>query len=193
MSRQMVISDLEFAAKLRADGVLEDVDGRMLNLRRGVIALVCPDGDQMEDLFTHHAKLQREYRKWGRPHFFALNGGALRVPVGSPLNGGAGEVLLGDIRAARRMKRIRMVVLYVHTPCGVATDAHIELPAKLDLLMQAKARIKAECGRGVKVACFLHVDWSHGKRCKKRKQRTYFVASTKWRHYSERSRALAAQ
>lgn len=177
--------DREFAEVLRREGVLQDVDGHRLDLAEGVILVACADGDQMPDLFRHQASLQTEHRGVPRPHLLALNGGGLRIPRGSSLNGGAGEVLLKDIGDARLLKGISMVALYVHAPCGAARLAGFTLEQEITLLMDAKVRVKEECGEVVRVACFVHLDWGDGRR------RTYFISRANWMARLARSKAAS--
>lgn len=167
--------DRKLALELKRARILTDVEAPELNLDHGVIIVTCADGDQMPDLFSFQTRLFNIRGIHPRVHTLALNGGALLIPEKSPLNKENGEdrVLLAHLRDARKLKNIDTIVLYVHAPCGAAGLADLNFMQVMELLLEAKARIKKELP-GALVACFCHVDW--GENIK----RTYFVSRDKW-------------
>lgn len=167
--------DRKFAERIRTAGVLQDVNGHQLDLRAGAILVMCSDGDQAVDVFQHQTGLHTPQRGTARPHVLALNGGGLLLPEGSPVaHYGEGAMLVAHILGARALKGITTVVLYVHAPCGMALAAGLYFEQVLELLMTAKLRVKVMGGDGVKVACFVHVDWGEDRK------RTYFVSQAAW-------------
>ena len=173
---------VHFLEKFREARVLEDVNGNRLNTSNGVILVTCADGDQLGDIFT----LQRGMTP--RIHTLALNGGGLILPSLSPANTTIGTsqtgqlVRLGDvymeqISSAQELKGINLVALHVHFPCGIARLHSIGPCRLMELLVEAKTRIKTEMPDDMKVAAYLHVAWPDGRK------RTYFVSREKWAAY----------
>lgn len=181
---QLDPNEVRFFEELREAGVLEDVNGNRLDTSNGVILVTCADGDQLGDIF----KLQSGMTP--RIHTLAFNGGGLLIPNGSSANVSIGisptgvEVCLGDIYmnqifVAQELKGIRVVALHVHFPCGIARLHSIEPCRLMELLVEAKTRIKTEMPDGMKVAAYLHVAWPDGRK------RTYFVSREKWVAYCD--------
>lgn len=183
MVAHLTDSDRQLIETLRHEaGVLIDVKDHKLDLKNGVIMVSCSDGDQMSDIFHFQEKMQARQRDSQRIHTIGLNGGALLIPENSPLNKPNGEdrVMLKHIKQAIELKGITTIALYVHAPCGAAGLCRLNMDQVLDLLIQAKRRIKAEIP-GVTVACFCHVD--NGEKM------TYFVSRE---HYEKWKRNRAA-
>lgn len=167
--------DLEICLSLKQKGLLERVDDHLIDLANGIILTTCADGDQMPDIFTHVAKSCCVHRSDPRIHTIALNGGALLIPHYSPVTHlGEDRVLIEHIRAACQLKKIFTVALYAHAPCGMAGFYDLNLNQVLELLVQAKERIKTELV-GTKAVCFVHIAKPDGRR------NTYFLSTAKWR------------
>lgn len=159
-------------------GVLADVEEHKIDQTNGVIMVACADGDQMPDIFLFQKKMEEKQRKTPRIHTIALNGGALLIPENSPVATGESKILIGHIRVAMDLKKIKTIALYAHAPCGAAGLCKLSVEVILDLLIQAKMQIKREIS-DAKVACFFHVDYGDGKK------RTYFVSRDKYEEWKQ--------
>lgn len=166
-------ADQDLVRELREAGVFQDVEGHRLDQSNGIILACCADGDQMPDIWQFQNGIMQGQRQTSRIHTLSLNGGALLIPEGSPLNREAHEdvVYLKHIREAIELKDIHTVALYTHGPCGAAGLANLTLIDTINLLKQAGQRIR-DTFPGIQVACFFHADKGETKR-------TYFV-SAKW-------------
>lgn len=169
--------------KLRDSGVLCDIERHRIDATGGVIFVPCGDGHQFDDLFSHLRGLlihQISVLEQPHIHLIALNGGAMLLPALSPFAAhvpNSDIVMLDNIVGAYRMKGFRTVILEVHAPCGMANLMQLSPLQQIDLLMEAKVRVKEHLP-GVKVACFFHTHregvGAGGKRC------TYFVSRDAW-------------
>ena len=168
---KLSIASLELIEGFRRSGILQDIDAHRIDQSKGAIIVSCADGDQMHDLFHHHEALVQESNCAPRLHTLALNGGALLLPMTSPLNRQFNEdkVLLHHIAVAQKLKEIDTVVLYAHAPCGAAMMHDMSFFQVVQYLMQAKMMLKNSGPAGIKVACFIHIDYGD-------KKRTYFVS-----------------
>ena len=166
-------ADQELVRDLREAGVLQNVDGHRLDQSNGIILVCCADGDQMPDIWQFQNGIMQGQRQTSRIHTLSLNGGALLIPEGSPLNAEAHEdiVLLKHIHEAIILKGIHTIALYAHGPCGAAGLAGLTLVEVIGLLKQAGKRVR-EAFPSAQVVCFFHADKGETKR-------TYF-ASAKW-------------
>lgn len=175
--------DKALVRELRADGVgvLEAVDAHRLDQNDGAVLVACADGDQLWDVFAHHAQTQ-VHRATPRMHLLSLNGGALLLPFNSKLSRATHEDihLLRHIKAGLQMKTMKTIALYAHAPCNAATQCELDVLQCVGYLMDAKVRIKEEVP-DVSVACFLHVDYSNDNDAERK--RTYFVSPTNWRKW----------
>lgn len=182
MTAHLIDSDRQLIEILRYQaGVFADVEDHLLDQGNGVIMVTCSDGDQMPDIFSFQEKMRGDHRKNPRIHTIALNGGALLIGENSPLKSdGEDRVMLKHIKQAIELKGITTIALYVHAPCGAAGLCRLDMRQVLDLLMEAKRRIKTEMP-GVTVACFCHVD--NGKK------RTYFVSRERYEEWKQRQAA----
>ena len=169
---QLSAISLELIEGFRRAGILQDVNAHRIDQSQGAIIVSCADGDQMHDLFHHHATLFLKSNAVPRLHTLALNGGALLLPVTSPLNRQfrEDEVLLHHINVAQKLKEINTVVLYAHAPCGAAAMHNMSFLQVIEYLIQAKMLLKKSGPAGIKVACFIHIDYDGDKK------RTYFVS-----------------
>ncbi|MFA6161628.1 MAG: hypothetical protein WC766_05705 [Patescibacteria group bacterium] len=175
MEIELSAEDLEIKNALKGKGILEDVNHHKIDLANGVILTACADGDQMPDIFKHVTQSCCVHRSDPRIHTIALNGGALLIPRNSPVTQlGEDRVIIEHIRAACKLKKIFTVALYAHAPCGMAGYYDLDLMHVLELLVQAKERIKTELV-GTKAVCFVHIAKPDGRR------NTYFLSAAKWR------------
>jgi len=156
---------------------LEEVQPKSLDFSNGVIAVVCADGDQFFDYYTHIVSLAKEQLGRERAHIMALNGGSLLLSNEWP-DPEEAVVLKRHINVAVDLKNIHTIALYVHAPCGAAGICHFDVKKVLDLLVQAKENVK-KIRDDIKVICFVHVDWGDGKK------RTYFLSREKWINYNK--------
>lgn len=132
----------------------------------GVIICACGDCDQERNYTAYLADTVH-----GRMHRLQLNGGPLSISPSSPLHldrdDCGAEVPVGvamrtNIRGAVRLKQIRSLVLVAHVPCGAADTAKMNVDEILSALIAAKIELsnRYRTTLGVKVACFLHVEWT---------------------------------
>ncbi len=180
--------DMLVYGMLRDARVLQPVAAHELDERQGVILVSCGDGDHFTDIFTNHQRINVVHREASRIHSLSLNGGALLIAEGSPLNGEFRKdlILINDIQVARDLKDIHTVALYVHRPCGAAQMAGLDFLTTIDLLMNAKARLKVELSNTppLKLACFLHIAFADGSK------KTYFVSREHWLVWQKTPRAI---
>lgn len=197
--------DREIIRRLQGRMILQDIDGHRLDLLDGITMVACADCRQRADMFSHQERIFMARGLDPNIQPLTLNGGALLIPLESPLNDQFKEdaVLRWHIAVARVIKGIHTIALYAHVPCGAAYLFDIDVEQVVDLLVLAKRRLKLEideytrtvrdllADRGkvpysleiptAKVACFLHVDWDS------KNKKTYFVSGEKWSSwYAER-------
>lgn len=162
--------------------VLQHVDGHRVDASDGVVICGCGDADQERDYASFLAAQLHP-----RMHRLQFNGGPLSIPpestlhfrhddTGEPIPSGIAHRL--EIRDAVRIKQIRTVVLVAHVPCGAALAAKMPIDDVVYALMAAKREVieHYQLEYGVRVACFLHVDWSKIWPGSGRDPRTYFVS-----------------
>ncbi len=181
MQQQFDPSEVRFFEDLRRAEVLEDVNGNRLDTSNGIILVTCSDGDKMPDIFKHQSMMTF------RIHPLARNGGGLQLPHNSPANRlvdpssnstmRLGDLYMQEILETHDIKGMGTVVLPFHFPCAIAGRHEIRARRLIELLVDAKNRIKTEMPRGVKVASSLHIEWPDGRK------RTYFVSRDKWNAY----------
>jgi hypothetical protein len=180
-----VLSDFDrnVVRVLRGTQVLENEDARKVPMDNGVIVIPCSDGDQLPDLFGHDCELAFDNGGIVRPHMPALHGGAMLIAEDCPLyrKFRVDELLLVHIQQAEAMKEIHTVILYIHTPCGAAGLAGLNLIQQIMFLMRAKVRVK-KIDPTNKVICKVHVDYGPSFPNDKRR-RTYFISLSKWEEY----------
>ncbi|MBI5370210.1 hypothetical protein HZA85_03420 [Candidatus Uhrbacteria bacterium] len=180
--------DREVIGILREENVLQDGEAHLLESPTGVIVVACSDGDQMPDIFDHYRDLARAGEWPVRPHMLCLHGGAMLIAPDCPLYRAfhVDELLLQHIREAEGLdlKGIGTVVLYVHAPCGAAGLANLTVVNQLDMLMRAKARVKA-IDMTNRVICFVHVDYGNEGNGSHRR-RTYFMSAAGWAEFWNR-------
>lgn len=170
---------------LRYGKVLRDVEGRRLEGRIGVVT--CGDGHQIGDILGYQVAVCGEHREDPVVHVLALNGGALLIPEDSPLNNDfptTDLLLLEQMRVAKDVKDLSIFALYTHHPCAMAARVGLTLPQQINLLLEAKRRVK-QTMPGVKAACFCHVD--HFSLNGEQKRRTYYVDEEQFKSWLEYS------
>ena len=172
---KLSIADGDLIKSLRAADVLQDVEEHLLDQKNGVILVTCSDADRFDDIFEHQKKMQLHQRNDVRAHVLSWNGGALTCAPRSPVNikKRADKIFIEQIKSAREMKDIDLVVLLAHAPCGAAGKIKLTIEGSLWLQIAAKKEIKS-LNEGIKVALFFHVDYDNGKK------RTYFLSREKW-------------
>ncbi len=163
---------------LRDRKIIEDEDGGKLHFDNGVIAIRCPDGDQMLDRIQHDCEVTQAAGGRLRLHLITHHGGCMVVAPDSPLYPGMGidEYVLAQIREAEALKKIHTITAEVHAPCGKAQSLGLTLVHQIVLQMAAKPRIKAVDPTN-KVICRIHVNYPDGHK------RTYFISRAKWIAY----------
>ncbi|MBI5793792.1 hypothetical protein HZA87_01755 [Candidatus Uhrbacteria bacterium] len=163
---------------LRNRSIIEHENGGLFHLDNGVIAIRCPDGDQMLDRIEHDRDVTQAAGGKLRVHLITHHGGCMVVAPDSPLYPGMGidEYCLKQIREAEMLKEIHTITAEIHAPCGKAISLGLTLVHQIVLQMAAKPRIKAVDPTN-KVICRLHVDHPDGRK------RTYFISRAKWIAY----------
>ncbi len=178
-------ADLAEVRRLRAAGVLLDIDPTKMDLSKGLIVVRCSDCDQRQDMVGYVESLCDRMGVRRRIHDFALNGGPKVIPIESPLNSGdrRGSSLLEDIEGAYVLKGIMAILLIGHNPCGAALMCDVSLNQAVRLLMQAEGRIKDALQSripGLHVYSHIHVDYAEVDAQGREKKRTYFVSHQAW-------------
>lgn len=173
----------QLLCRLRAERVLVDIDPKRIDVRNGVIALFCSDGDQKEDLDGHLAELCREQQQGkAREHVLALNGGAILLS-GIWQYREEAVVIRRHLEQAVALKGIKTVALYGHWPCGAAGVMQYPILKVIACLMEAKAKVKRMFDGDVRVVPFFHVDWAE----EKERKRTYFLSVEEWCEFVARN------
>ena len=160
---------------LKGFGVLQHVEGELLDQHEGAFLVACSDGDQMPDIFAFHSGLIRKQRGIERPHLFADHGLGLVLASDSPLNRNQrGNNLLESIGKVPEIKGITTGILCIHAPCAAAALAGLNLVQQIALAKAGKARV-LEHFPNLTIACFLHID--NGEK------RSYFIKGANWREW----------
>ncbi|KKS24926.1 MAG: hypothetical protein UX94_C0005G0074 [Parcubacteria group bacterium GW2011_GWA2_47_21] len=173
---QLKENDLTLIRKLRAENILEDVAAHQINGAPNGI-LMCADGHQTPDVLRRHAEfIQRADTKECCCHSLMLNGGALLLSeeLTSDYSYPIGQMILDQFAQAIELKGIGTVVLYIHTPCGMAKKWGLSFEKMLDRLFEAKMRVRRHFrDNRLKLVCFCQVDYGDRKL-------TYFISRKKW-------------
>lgn len=162
--------DYRTILEMRRDGWLAPIaNGRLdhrLDIKNGLQLVACSDCHQFRDMFDHISRFVTERDGHGFIHATLLNGGALLLPMESrvrKLGIPSDDVIIANLMDARRLKGIATVALYAHAPCGAAALAGVTFREIIELLRDAKDRVKAlltSVGeKPFQVACFCHVDY----------------------------------
>ncbi|RJQ36363.1 hypothetical protein C4552_03690 [Candidatus Parcubacteria bacterium] len=159
---------MEYRA-MRRFGVLKDVDGHRLQPQQGVVAAICGDGDQSEDVFDFLSGICRRHGNGPRVHLVALNGGPLLAPEDSPLSVGLpdGAVLVRHIIKGLKLKNIDVVIALGHAPCGAAHAHKMDPEQVIGGIVAAKRRIRAaaeeelgeDAGKRFAIAPCIQISW----------------------------------
>lgn len=156
------LEDLGFVQVMKNEGIFLPVDPDKRDLSRGITTVMCPDCHQRRD-WTQHMENMLEKAGVSKDllHPLGLNGGALGIPLGSPINPDdhKGQSYLGDIYGTSlpEVKGIDLVGLFGHFPCGAAGLAGLSFRECLDLLMKAETRVKDRFPT-FRVHAFFHID-----------------------------------
>lgn len=161
--------DYQAILELQLEGWLAPVKGKKLDhrldIKHGLQLVACSDCHQFRDMFGHISNFVTERDGHGHIHATLLNGGALLLPIVSRVRGmiPADAVIIANLMGARRLKGISTVALYSHAPCGAAEMAGVNFRETIQLLKEAKDRVKnlLTCSgeKPFHVACFCHVDF----------------------------------
>lgn len=180
------LSDLAHRAQqMKADEVLVTAEGNKVNASKGIILCGCGDCDQERIYSSYLAEIVTT-----RIHQVRYNGGALSISPHSPLHfvidddgsrHAKGVVQTVDVRDSIIMKGIATVALVAHAPCGAAMGKEMTLDDIVGHLVGAKRELVkryrgGEHDLGIRVACFLHVDWPSLAPKLRKPPRTYFVS-----------------
>ncbi len=172
--------DLLTIQALRNYGVLEDTDSNHIPRNNGTLMVTCADADRIGDMIDHHRACCSSDGCHHRHHHLSLNGGSLLIPDGSPArrspSSKEGEVLLQHINDGCALKQIHTIILYAHTPCGIARLRGITLLDTLRIHVAAKDCVRACVQEGTTIVLFFHIDYGE-------KKRTYFFNRPRWTAY----------
>lgn len=125
--------DVLVVRALKQRGVLLKFDPKELNgsSKNGGVAVICSDGDIDAPFF--HAQISH------RPHCVRIFGGSLLFA--SSFLGFKRHFacdIKANIRAGMEVKETKTLFLYVHAPCGVATQYEIGIEAQIALAAEAR-------------------------------------------------------
>ena len=154
-------TDYNLIRELRREdvGVLEDAQPDLLTSKR-LIIVACGDGHRLPDLLSHKQHLCNDAECL---HLVAVNGGALAIPHSSPLaNRGAiphDQTTLANIQEGCHFKETNQIMPYVHFPCSAASSVNLSVVDCLNLLADAKNRIR-EVIPGAEMITWVHVDYN---------------------------------
>lgn len=170
---ELAAREVGLIQELRRSRVLQDTDFERLDVRRGLITVICGDGDQSYDKLGHLWRSQGKAKSAIPPriHILALNGAPLYIVSQSPAERQgltSGETLRRQVWQSASLKGIDAVALIGHAPCGHANTCGIGVMDELVLLQCGKRELVVRYP-SLRVAAFLHVDFSRSKK------RTYFV------------------
>jgi hypothetical protein len=179
--------DLKYVRQLREAGVLQDGDGFRLESPNGIIAVLCSDCDQREDIIKELEGVAEAGVGRNRVHPFMNNGGAILLSPRPPIyeRHSPDEFLLEQIHDIMPEKEMGTIALVVHAPCAGAAKEDLSVVEIIDHMFRGKKRLKeiypavaekklhgrvvSKAKPGVKVACFIQVDYGD-------KKRMYFVS-----------------
>jgi hypothetical protein len=170
-----------FLRSLIEAGVLQELkkDRLACLCQNGILVFKCGDGDQSFDYLSR----KREVIANNRLHIVSVNGGALNLPIDSPLVEGTGvtQFLLKQITTARELKSIDSVSLSVHFPCGAARLAGLSDQEVIQCLFSAKELLVSQKGVPREfVHPTVHVDWGDDTKS------LLFAKKTQWEDYCKK-------
>lgn len=143
-----------------------------------VIEVTCPD--------CHQRKGWRDYleRFFTLRHPLMLNGGAVLIPEDSPLNidGEEGRVFIRHIKKTIDLKKITVIILSVHAPCGVVREISMPMDQKLEFLLKAADRVRAAIPNATVVKLF-HVNYGQSEDREKSGTKTYVLKREPFQAY----------
>jgi hypothetical protein len=178
--------DQEYLGHLRSAGVLQELRAEKIPAQDGTVLIPCSDGDRLPDILVHHWNICNGHGGKFCHHVQALNGGALLIPIRSPVRGHPDlredRVLLRHMRQGCEIKGVATVVLYGHAPCAAAYLANLNILQVIQLLINAKKRVRKELsGVAREVLCFFHVDYNNNRK------RSYYLERPAWESWCEKN------
>lgn len=176
-------SDLELFHVLRTAGVFQHLDGNRLDTEGGSTVVTCGDNyrNRFSDIFTYHGKVQETCgSRIEIVHSWAA--GALALAPNSPVNQRTPMFDLccvGKLQELAESGKFRTIALYAHFPCLGAQLHGVSFKRAIELLIDAKSRLKREVLPNV--ACFCHFDLPEEG------LRTYFLSREHWEEWVAQS------
>ncbi len=180
--------DLGYVRQLREAGVLIDDDSRRLKTPNGLALVCCSDGDQADDVCKQVSNLAKGDGGMDRVHRYMNHGGAALLSQANLIDEdhAPDEYILAQMRKGLPGKNMGVVALVVHAPCMAADEEGLSIVEMVYHMFQGKTRLKEiwptisekrsrgkvvrKAKPGIKVACFVQVDYGDGKK------RMYFVS-----------------
>ena len=177
---------------MRRVGLLRDVDGDRLNPRRGVVAVICGDGDQSHDIFRYLGDICQSHGE-RRVHPVALNGGPLLIAPGLPLSADLpdGNVLMRHALDGANLKEMDVIIPKGHAPCGAARKHKADDPeqviagileAKRELRLEAERRDPA-AARGIRIIPCIQISWGEENLRRFRQEEAGYAALARSRRF----------
>lgn len=126
-------ADVLAVRALKEGGVLLKFKPEELNgfSKNGGVAVICSDGDI--DAPSFHAQISH------RPHCVRIFGGSLLfAPSFRGLKRGFAHDLKANIKAGMQVKETETLFLYIHAPCGVATQYEYGIKEQIALVAEAR-------------------------------------------------------
>lgn len=179
-------------------GILKEVDEQLLELQRGLIAVVCSDGHH----FIHSAN---EMARWVETHDsfrendvpvfhpIANHGGALHLSPSLPFPESrqlANPYIMLQLGEALQMKGIHTIGLFSHAPCGKVRNCcpEMTIEQQIQLLFEAKKAVRERWGNHPnlrQVRCFFRVFYEvEGHETRDLPRRAiYFIDKIAWNKY----------
>ena len=177
LPKGFTVEDFKTIQQLLEKNVLVSIEAAELGADRGVIPVLCSDGDRMFDVFTHLSDTCTAANFPVQPHLIAYPGAPILLSNHSPRILGAriDTLFIYGIKTGPDMKNIRTIVIVPHWPCGMAKACNLGLIRSIELAVNGGARIERDLQACVhNVAVWLHVDYGEAF------MRTYRIDQKKW-------------
>lgn len=178
MALTMSEDDKRLIVILQQEGVLKPI--RQEELREaanGAVAILCADGDQFYDCYSHAAGIVGFHRQ-GHPRIHPLtgNGSPLfltsRSPIQSVVKKEKRAVLMHDFHEALNLKGIKIGLIINHVPCAIAYADKIGVLSLLKYTFYGEDELKAAAQTAKPIRCWLHLDTGEKK--------TYFISRQRY-------------
>lgn len=176
--------DLALFRALKKAQVFQHLDGNRLDAEGGSTVITCGDNyhDRFYDVFAYHGKVQgtRDNGRIEIVHSWAA--GAIALALNSPVNK---RTPMFDLYCVTKLRELvesgkfKAIALYAHFPCLGAQLYDVSFQRAVQLLIDAKSRLKREVSPNV--ACFCHFDLPEEG------LRTYFLSRPHWEEWIVRS------